>query len=46
MITIRKLPDDERAHVLDTVSGLVDEQFGGVATRPLLTALYRGRKAE
>jgi SAM-dependent methyltransferase len=46
MITIRKLPDDERSRVLDTVSGLVNERFGGVATRPHLTVVYTGRKAK
>lgn len=46
MMTIRTLPDDERSRVLDTVSGLVDERFGGVVTRPHLTAVYIGRKAE
>jgi SAM-dependent methyltransferase len=45
MMTIRQLPDDERRHVLDTVTGLVNERFGGIATRPHLTAVYTGRKA-
>jgi SAM-dependent methyltransferase len=43
MMTIRRLPDDERSRVLDTVAGLVDEQFGGITTRPHLTAVYTGR---
>jgi hypothetical protein len=46
MMTIRQLPDDERRRVLDTVTGLVNERFGGIATRPHLTAVYIGRKAE
>ena len=46
MMTIRQLPDDERTRVLDTVTGLVNERFGGIATRPHLTAVYIGRKAE
>jgi SAM-dependent methyltransferase len=44
MMTIRRLPDDERTRVLDTVTDLVHDRFGGVATRPHLTALYTGRK--
>ncbi|MBX6723282.1 MAG: hypothetical protein IRY92_08610, partial [Dactylosporangium sp.] len=44
MMTIRQLPDDERKNVLDTVTGLVNERFGGIATRPHLTAVYTGRK--
>jgi SAM-dependent methyltransferase len=46
MMTIRQLPDDERSQVLDTLRRLVNERFGGVATRPHLTAVYIGRKAE
>ena len=45
MITIRQMPDDERTHALDTVANLVNDRFGGVATRPHLTALYTGRRA-
>lgn len=45
MIVVRQLPDDERTRVLDTVTGLVNERFGGIATRPHLTAVYTGRKA-
>lgn len=45
MITIRQLPDDERARALDTVANLVNDRFGGVVTRRHLTALYTGRKA-
>jgi SAM-dependent methyltransferase len=45
MMTVRRLPDGERGHVLDTLTGLVDERFAGVVTRPHLTALYAGRKA-
>ncbi|WP_344167300.1 class I SAM-dependent methyltransferase [Pilimelia columellifera] len=45
MMTIRQLPDDERLRVLDTMSGLVNERLGGIATRPHLTAVYIGRKA-
>jgi SAM-dependent methyltransferase len=46
MMTIRQLPDDERTRVLDMVTGLVNERFGGIATRPHLSAIYTGRKAE
>jgi SAM-dependent methyltransferase len=45
MITIRQLPDADRAHVLDTLTTLVEEQFGGVARRPMLTVLYLGRRS-
>ncbi len=45
MMTVRRLPDAERGHVLETLTGLVDERFAGVVTRPHLTALYVGRKA-
>lgn len=44
MMTIRQLSDDERTRVRDTVTDLVNDRFGGVATRPHLTALYIGRK--
>jgi SAM-dependent methyltransferase len=44
MMTIRQLSGDERTRVLDTVTNLVHDRFGGVATRPHLTALYTGRK--
>lgn len=44
MITIRRLPDEERTRVLDVLTGLVNDRFGGVCTRPHLTALYTGRK--
>jgi SAM-dependent methyltransferase len=44
MMTVRQLPDDQRRHVLETLTGLVDERFAGIATRPHLTALYVGRR--
>ncbi len=45
MMTVRQLPDVQRRHVLETLTGLVDERFAGTAVRPHLTALYAGRKA-
>lgn len=45
MIVVRQLPDEERTRVLDTVTGLVNELFGGIATRSHVTAVYTGRKA-
>jgi hypothetical protein len=45
MITIRQLPDADRALVLDTLTTLVEERFGGVARRPMLTVLYLGRRS-
>jgi SAM-dependent methyltransferase len=44
MMTVRQLPDDQRTHVLETLAGLVNDRFAGIATRPHLTALYVGRK--
>lgn len=44
MMTVRQLPEVQRRHVLETLTGLVDERFAGIATRPHLTALYVGRK--
>jgi SAM-dependent methyltransferase len=44
MITIRQLPDEQRRRVLDTVTSLVNDRFGGISIRPHLTALYVGRK--
>jgi SAM-dependent methyltransferase len=46
LIAVRQLPDEQRARVLDTVTRLVDDRFGGVAVRPHLTALYVGRKGQ
>lgn len=46
MMTVRQLPDDQRTHVLETLTGLVNARFAGRATRPHLTALYTGRKPE
>jgi SAM-dependent methyltransferase len=46
MITVRQLPDEDRAHVLDTLTTLVDERFGGAAPRPMLTVLYLGRRED
>lgn len=45
MIAVRQLPGEQRKRVLDTVTGLVNDRFGGVCIRPHLTALYAGRKA-
>jgi SAM-dependent methyltransferase len=45
MIVVRQLPADERTRVLEIVTTLVNKRFGGVATRPHLTAVYTGRKA-
>jgi SAM-dependent methyltransferase len=45
MMTVRQLPEVQRGHVLETLTGLVDERFAGIASRPHLTALYLGRKA-
>ncbi len=44
MIGIRRLPETDRARVLDTLTTLVDDQFGGVVRRPMLTVLYTGRR--
>jgi SAM-dependent methyltransferase len=44
MITVRRLPDEQRTRVLDAVTGLVNNRFGGVCVRPHVTALYTGRK--
>jgi SAM-dependent methyltransferase len=44
MITVRQSPDADRAHVLDTLSTLVEERFGGTVRRPMLTVLYLGRR--
>ncbi|HEX4704669.1 MAG TPA: methyltransferase domain-containing protein [Pseudonocardiaceae bacterium] len=44
MMTVRQLPDEERSRVLDTITDLVNDRFGGTVTRPHLTALYVGRK--
>ena len=44
LITVRQLPDRERGRVLDTLSGLVRDRFDGANTRPMLTALYTGRR--
>jgi SAM-dependent methyltransferase len=45
MITIRRLPASQRTQVLDTLTGLVNDEYRGITTRPHLTALYLGRKA-
>jgi SAM-dependent methyltransferase len=45
LITVRQLADRERRHVLDTVTRLVNDRFGGITARPHITALYAGRKA-
>jgi SAM-dependent methyltransferase len=45
MMTVRQLPAAQRGHVLETLTGLVDERFAGIVTRPHLTALYVARKA-
>jgi SAM-dependent methyltransferase len=45
MITIQRLPAGQRTHVLNTLTGLVNNAYGGMTTRPHLTALYFGRKA-
>jgi SAM-dependent methyltransferase len=45
MIAVRQLPGEQRKRVLDTLTGLVTDRFGGVCLRPHLTALYAGRKA-
>ena len=44
MITVRQLVDPDRAHVLHTLTTLVEARFGGVARRPMLTVLYVGRR--
>lgn len=44
MITVRQLPGEQRTRVLDTLTGLVNDRFGGVCIRPHVTALYVGRK--
>jgi SAM-dependent methyltransferase len=44
MITVRQLPDELRTRVLDTLTGLVNDRFGGVCVRPHVTPLYVGRK--
>jgi SAM-dependent methyltransferase len=44
MITVRQLPGEQRRHVLDTVTNLVNDRFGGISIRPHLTALYVGRR--
>jgi len=43
-MSIRRLPAPEQSHALDTIAGLIDQRFDGTDNRPLLTALYRGRK--
>jgi hypothetical protein len=43
-IEIRRLPDNERQHVLDTMETIVDAEFGGVVHRPFVTVLYTGRR--
>lgn len=43
MITVRRLSADRRTHVLDTLTRLVNDVYGGTTTRPHLTALYTGR---
>lgn len=44
LMTVRRLPEQDRARVLDTISDLVDDRFGGTSIRPLLTPLYAGRR--
>ncbi len=44
MIAIRQLPGEQRRHVLDTVTNLVNDRFAGISIRPHLTAMYVGRK--
>jgi len=45
-ISIRRLAETEQAHVLDTLTTLVDQDFGGSDSRPLLTAVYTGRRPD
>jgi SAM-dependent methyltransferase len=44
MMSVRQLPDGERARALDTLTDHVNSRFGGVAVRPHVTALYTGRR--
>ena len=46
MITVRQLPDEQRTRVLDTLTGLVNDRFGGVCIRPHVTPMYVGRKGQ
>jgi SAM-dependent methyltransferase len=44
MAAIRRLPAAEQPLVLDAVTHIADELFGGLVNRPFVTALYMGRK--
>lgn len=42
-MSLRRLAEERRLHVLDTLSGLVDDRFAGIDHRPLLTIAYFGQ---
>ncbi|MGH2760769.1 MAG: class I SAM-dependent methyltransferase [Actinomycetota bacterium] len=46
MIAALRLPPDERSVLLDTLTAVVENDFGGGVTRHFVTALYTGRKPE
>jgi SAM-dependent methyltransferase len=44
MIRIRRLPPGDQRRILDQISRLSDDDFGGRVQRPFATALYTGRR--
>jgi hypothetical protein len=44
LIAVRRLPPRERQALLDHVSQLADEDFGGRVRRPFVTIMYTGRR--
>jgi SAM-dependent methyltransferase len=44
LIAVRRLPPDQQQQMLDEVSMLADEGFGGRVERPFVTVMYTGRR--
>jgi SAM-dependent methyltransferase len=44
MIGVRRLPPDERQPLLDAITKIAAQDFGGVVERPFVTAIYTARR--
>jgi SAM-dependent methyltransferase len=46
MIGVRRLPPDERQSLLDGITRIATQDFGGVVERPFVTAIYTARRLD
>jgi hypothetical protein len=44
MIGVRRLPPDEAQRLLDAITTIAAQEFGGVVERPFVTAIYTARR--